>query len=236
MHSAGRRRVGRRMEDVLDLYAEEPDPKRPVVVSTRARPSSSARCASRSRPRPASSNVTTASISAMERPTCSSSSTCIDRGARSRSRSGERQKTTPNACASSSMSIIPMPSHPGGRRADRRTSRRPVPGFPPAEARRILRRLESTTPQSTQVVTWSNRNRSAAQPMPRPTHRHEGAAPPNRCLGTQRNAPAPAQGAHRQARAKGAPPSRAGFCYGHHSGVEDPAPWLGTSAHNAATG
>jgi len=31
VHSADRRRIRRRMEDVLDLYAEEPDPKRPVV-------------------------------------------------------------------------------------------------------------------------------------------------------------------------------------------------------------
>jgi hypothetical protein len=65
------------------------------------------------RPLLASSNVTTASISAMERPTCSFSSTCIDPGARSRSLSGEQQKTTLNACASSSMSIIPMPSTSG---------------------------------------------------------------------------------------------------------------------------
>ena len=76
-------------------------PKRPIrsvrwSVSMRARPSSSARSASRSRPRPANSNVTTASISAMERPTCSSSSTCIDLGVRSRSPSGARQKITPN--------------------------------------------------------------------------------------------------------------------------------------------
>jgi len=39
-----------RMEDVLDLYAEPPDPKRPVVCSTRAWSSSSARRARRSLP------------------------------------------------------------------------------------------------------------------------------------------------------------------------------------------
>src|SRR5262249_9618916 len=39
-----------RMEDVLGLYAEAPDPKRPVVCFDESRPSSSARCASRSRP------------------------------------------------------------------------------------------------------------------------------------------------------------------------------------------
>src|SRR5712692_9530035 len=62
-------------------------PKRPIrsarwCVSTRARPSSSARYASRSRPSRARSSATTASINAMEPPTCSSSSTCIDPGAR----------------------------------------------------------------------------------------------------------------------------------------------------------
>jgi transposase len=36
-----------RMEDVLDLYAEAPDPKRPVVCFDESRPSSSARYASR---------------------------------------------------------------------------------------------------------------------------------------------------------------------------------------------
>ncbi|AWI60738.1 hypothetical protein ABIA22_006531 [Sinorhizobium fredii] len=33
-----------RMEDVLDLYAEAPDPKRPGVCFKEARPSSSAKC------------------------------------------------------------------------------------------------------------------------------------------------------------------------------------------------
>src|SRR5450631_3899312 len=37
-----------RMEDVLDLYAEAPDPKRPVVCFDESRPNSSARSASRS--------------------------------------------------------------------------------------------------------------------------------------------------------------------------------------------
>ena len=31
MHPAGGRHLVARMEDVLDLYAEKPDPKRPVV-------------------------------------------------------------------------------------------------------------------------------------------------------------------------------------------------------------
>ena len=38
-----------RMQDVLDLYAEAPDPERPLVASTRPPSSSSARCVSRFR-------------------------------------------------------------------------------------------------------------------------------------------------------------------------------------------
>ena len=53
-------------------------------VSTRARPNSSARSGNQCRPLPAGLNDMTANINAMEPPICSSSSTCIDSGARSR--------------------------------------------------------------------------------------------------------------------------------------------------------
>ena len=66
-----------RMEDVLDLYAEPPDP-----ISTRARSSSSARFARRSRPSRASLSAAIASIGATEPPTCSCSSTSIGLGAK----------------------------------------------------------------------------------------------------------------------------------------------------------
>src|SRR6202035_1815454 len=46
------------MEDVLDLYAEAPDPTRRWFASTRPRSSSSARCPSRSRPSRANANAT----------------------------------------------------------------------------------------------------------------------------------------------------------------------------------
>src|SRR5271166_2755134 len=98
----------------------------------------------------------------MERPTCSFSSTCIDPGARSRSLSGERPKTTPNACASSSTSIFPMPSASGWCRITYRPtqpapctrhSRPPKPGA-------FCDGWSSVTPPSTQVgSTWS-RSRS----------------------------------------------------------------------------
>src|SRR4030095_8548127 len=102
--------------------------------------------------------ATTASISAMERPICSSSSTCIDPGARSRSLSGERQKITPNACASSSMSMIPMRSTSGLYRITYRPTQ-PAPctrHFRPPKPGAFCDGWSSTTPPSTQVgSTWS---------------------------------------------------------------------------------
>ena len=71
-----------RMEDVLDLYAEAPDPKRPVVCFDESPSSSSARCASRSRPSRGGSSATTASIAATAPRTSSSSSMCTAPGAR----------------------------------------------------------------------------------------------------------------------------------------------------------
>jgi hypothetical protein len=52
-------------------------------------------------------------IVATARSISSLSSTCIVPGARSKSLSGERQKITPDVCATSSTSIIPMPRPPG---------------------------------------------------------------------------------------------------------------------------
>jgi hypothetical protein len=133
-----------RMEDVLDLYAEAPDPKRPVVCFYESRCSSSARRVSRSRPGQVSSNVTITSIVAMARSISSSSSMRIVPGARSKSPNGERRKTMPDACTTLSTSIIPMPRSSGLFR----TIYRPTfagalyQAFPPAEARRILRRVE----------------------------------------------------------------------------------------------
>src|SRR6202011_1701014 len=77
-------------------------PKRPIPTdrwsaSTKARSSSSARCASLSRQRRASSNATITSTAATAPSISSSSSTCIVPGARSRSPNGGRQKTTPQS-------------------------------------------------------------------------------------------------------------------------------------------
>src|SRR5271163_1534137 len=84
-----------RMEDVLDLYAEAPDPDRPVVCFDE---SPVQLIGEVRQPIPAASNATIASIAATAPSISSSASTCIDLGARSKSPSGERQKTTPSAC------------------------------------------------------------------------------------------------------------------------------------------
>ena len=75
-----------RMEDVLDLYAEPPDPKRPVVCSDE---SPTQLIGEVRQPIPAAPRqplrycvITTASIGAMARSTCLSSSTRTDLGAR----------------------------------------------------------------------------------------------------------------------------------------------------------
>jgi hypothetical protein len=106
-------------------------PKRPIpssrwCASTKARCNSSVRSVSQSRPGRVSSNVTITSIVAMVRSISSFSSTFIVPGARSKSPSGERQKTTPDACAISSTSIIPMPRSSGSCRIIYRPTR-PAP-------------------------------------------------------------------------------------------------------------
>ena len=79
-----------RMEDVLDLYAEQPDPKRPVVCFDESPSSSSAKRASRSRPHPDGSSASTTSIAATASSISSSSLTPTALGAGSRSRSSHR--------------------------------------------------------------------------------------------------------------------------------------------------
>jgi hypothetical protein len=78
----------------------------------------------------------------------------------------ERQKTTPNACANSSMSIIPMPRASGSSRTTLSTYSAGAlyEAFPPAEARRIPRRLEfHYTPKH---ASGRDQNRCATRPMP----------------------------------------------------------------------
>ena len=88
-----------RMEDVLDLYAEPPDAKRPVVCFDESPTQLIGEVRQSIRPDPAKSSDTTANINAMERPTYSSSSTCTALGARSKSPTAELASTLPSACA-----------------------------------------------------------------------------------------------------------------------------------------
>jgi hypothetical protein len=133
-----------RMEDVLDLYAETHDPKRPVVCFDESRSGSSVRCDSRSQPSRARSSVTTASTSAMEQPTCSSSSTSIGRGARSRSLRAGLWSTSQPACATLLTSTSQMLSGSASSSTICRPTRQAplYQTFPADEARRVLRRLE----------------------------------------------------------------------------------------------
>ena len=114
VHSAGRRRIRRphggcarplcrsaRSEAAGGLLRREPDP-----AHRRGAPADPGRSR-------ASSSATTASTSAMERPTCSSSSTCIGPGARSKSPTAAPQSTSPPACANSLTFTFPRPSASG---------------------------------------------------------------------------------------------------------------------------
>src|SRR5260370_4194716 len=138
-------------------------PSDPSSASMKARSSSSARYASQFRPNRASLNATITSTAATAPSISSSSSTCIVPGATSRSPSGALQKTTPNACASSSMSTIPMPSTFGSCRTTCRPTRL-APSmrlFRPPKPGAFCAAWSSTTPPSTPVgSTWS-RSRSA---------------------------------------------------------------------------
>jgi transposase len=152
-----------RMEDVLDLYAEAPDPKRPVVCFDE----SPVQLIGEVRePIPAKPGQ-------LERydyeycrkaPSISSSPLMsTDLGARSRSPNGARPKTTPNACANSPMSIIPTPSASGWCRTTFRPTR-PAPSMRPSRPPKpdaSCAAWSSTTPPSTPAgSTWS-KSRSA---------------------------------------------------------------------------
>ena len=133
-----------RMEDVLDLYAEAPDPERPLVCfdETPVQLIGEVR-----QPIPAnrdSASATITSIAATAPSISSSPSIRIGAGATSRSPTAAPPWTTPTACVNSSTSIIPTPP---ASVSCRTICRSITPGalyqaFAPAEARRILRRLE----------------------------------------------------------------------------------------------
>src|SRR6266852_1926458 len=149
-----------RMEDVLDLYAEAPDSDRPVVCFDESPVQLIGEARQPSR---VSLNVTITSTAATAPSISSSASMSISPGARSRSPSGGRQKITPTACASSSMSIIPTPRASGWCRIICRPTQ-PAPSMRPSHPPKpgeFCAAWSSTTPPSTPVgSTWS-RSRSA---------------------------------------------------------------------------
>ena len=98
-----------RMEDVLDLYAETPDPQKPVVCFHESPTQLIGEVREPITAKRASLNATTASIAETARLICLSSWTPTGPGAGSRSLIGEPTKTSPSACANWSTSIIPTP-------------------------------------------------------------------------------------------------------------------------------
>ena len=93
-----------RMEDVLDLYAEVPDPDRPVVCFDE---SPTQLIGEVRAPIPANSSATTVNTAATAHSTCSSCSTPISLGAGLKSPTGAPTRTSPSACAIWSISTIP---------------------------------------------------------------------------------------------------------------------------------
>ena len=149
-----------RMEDVLDLYAEAPDPKRPVVCFDE---SPVQLIGEVRQPIPARSGRLERYDYEYRRNGTVNLFVLLD-GARSSSLSGERQKTMPNACVTSSTSTIPMP-RPSGLC---RITYRPTPPAPcirrsrPPKPGGSCGGSSSTTLPSTQAGSTWLRSRSAS--------------------------------------------------------------------------
>src|SRR6478752_4929389 len=148
-----------RMEDVLDLYAEAPDPERPLVCfdETPVQLIGEVRQPITAQPDSASATITNTAATA---PSISSSpSIRIAAGATSRLQTAAPPWTTPTACASSSTFIIPTPPASVSCRITCRStslgrctrpSRPPRPGASCAAS-------NSTSPRSTPVGSiWSS--------------------------------------------------------------------------------
>jgi transposase len=133
-----------RMEDVLDLYAEEIDPNRPVVCFDE---SPTQLIGEGRQPIPAKPGQLERYDCEYKRNGTANLFIFFDAHRswrRVKVLSGERQKITPNACASLSISIILMQSTSGVVQDNLSTHSAGAlyQASAPAEARRILRRLE----------------------------------------------------------------------------------------------
>src|ERR1700704_2694261 len=145
-----------RMEDVLDLYAEAPDPKRPVVCFDE---SPVQLIGEVRQPIPAEPGQLERYDCEYRRNGTVNLFVCIDVHRPWRKvKGGGRQKTTPNPCANSSMSIIPMPRASGSCRTTCRPTR-PAPSTRhsrPPKPGEFCAASSSTTPPSMPVgSTWS---------------------------------------------------------------------------------
>jgi len=143
---------------VLDIYAEAPDPKRPVVCFDESPIQLIGEVRQPIPAEPGSSNDTTTSTAATAPSISSSSSTPIGLGARSRSPRGAPLKIMPNACASSSMSTILTPTQSGSCRITCRATPAGAlyQGFSAAEAGASCGGFEfHYTPKHASWLTWS---------------------------------------------------------------------------------
>jgi transposase len=114
-----------RMEDVLDLYAEAPDPQRPVVCFDESPVQLIGEVRQPIPPKPGQVERYDYEYRREGTANLSCSSTRTGPGARSRSRSSAPQSSSPNACASLWMSTIRRPSESEWRWT---TCRRTRPG------------------------------------------------------------------------------------------------------------
>ena len=121
-----------RMEDVLDLYAEAPDPERPLLCFDETPVQLIGEVRQPIPPEPGKRERYDYEYRRNGPSICSSPSTRIGPGARSKSPNGAPPWTMPTACANSSMSITPRPPAPcrAGQPVDP-CPRRPLPGLCP---------------------------------------------------------------------------------------------------------
>ena len=168
-----------RMEDVLDLYAEEPNPKRPVVCFDE---SPTQLIGEMRQPIPAAPGQLERFDCEYKRNGTANLFIFLDVHRPWRKvKVTERRSAEDYAHCMREVVDVHCPDAERIRVVQDNLSTHSAgalyQAFPPAEARRILRRLEfHYTPKHASWLNMVDRDRSAARPMPRPTHRQQGAA------------------------------------------------------------
>lgn len=150
-----------RMEDVLDLYAEAPDSRRPVVCFNE----SPVQLIGETRqPIPAKPRRLERYVYEYRRNGTVNLFVLLDvhrPWRRSRSPSGERQEITPNACVISSTSIIPTPRSSGSSRTIYRpTPRCPLSGVPARRSQADFATARVPIHPKTRKLAQHDRNRT----------------------------------------------------------------------------